>query len=420
MTDFDVEDLEELTRRQYESPALEYDYDPTYYDPSDTDEELDRLRPGGNEEQTTWGYLGLLGVLFVLLVGFAWACNERGESGLTATQAVEEERESAALTPVRLTIDIAGDTVTVRGSVPDDGARSQIIATTEAVYDSANLIDELTVDPATTLEDGSVSVSGVALEDDDRPDRLRNALVDDLALTDGGLTIERSEVAAAVPVTVDVVVDGSSVVLSGAVPDEDSITQLIEAATAVWGGGAVDGSGLTVGDRSWTNGRVRLTGTVPGGDERYLGLEAEVQSRLGALISVESAGLQQVDSTETLNELEEQIKAALEESPILFDPQSSEIQSASDEVLETIAAILQAAPANAIEVVGHTDDLGPDDENLLLSQERAEAVVARLVELGVDESLLNARGEGERFPLVENDSDENRALNRRIEFLLIQ
>lgn len=419
MTDFDVDDLKELTKTQYQSPVLEYDYDPTYYDPSDAEEDLQKRRPGDNEEQTSWVYLGLLGVLFVLLVGSAWALTDRGDDGLTGTDAVEEEGEAAVLAPVRLTIDIAGDTVTVRGSVPDDGARTQIIATAEAVYGPANLIDELTIDPATTLEDGSVSVSGVALEDDDRPDRLRTALIDDLGLTDGGLTVERSS-AAAVPVTVDVVVDGSSVVLTGAVPDEDSITELVEAAAAVWADGTVDGGGLSVGDRSWTDGRVRLSGTVPAGDERYLDLEAEIQSRLGALVSVESAGVQQIDSTGTLNELEEQIKAALEDSPILFDPQSSEIQSASDQVLETIAGILQSAPAGAIEVVGHTDDLGPDEENLLLSQARAEAVVSRLVELGVEESLLNARGEGERFPLVENNSDENRALNRRIEFILIQ
>lgn len=419
MTDFDVEDLKKLTRKQYESPELEYDYDPTYYDPADVDEDLDRVGPGSSEEQTTWGYLGLLGVLFVLLVGFAWACNEREDEAPTAVDAVEDEGETAALTPVRLTIEVNGDTVTVRGSVPDEGARDQIIATAEAVYDSANLIDELTVDPSTTLEEGSVSVDGVALEDDDRPDRLRDALVDDLDLTDGGLTVERSA-SNAMPVTVDLVLDGSSVALTGAVPDEDSVVQLTEAAVAVFGGDEVDGSALTVDDRSWTDGRVRLSGSVPAGDERYLDFEDEIHSRLGALIVVESDGVQQVDNRGTLDDLEEQIRVALEESAILFDPQSAEIQSASDGVLETIAGILQSAPAGAIEVVGHTDDLGPDDENLLLSQQRAEAVVARLIELGVDESRLNARGEGERLPLVENDSDENRALNRRIEFTLIQ
>jgi outer membrane protein OmpA-like peptidoglycan-associated protein len=70
-------------------------------------------------------------------------------------------------------------------------------------------------------------------------------------------------------------------------------------------------------------------------------------------------------------------------------------------------------------VVGHTDDLGPDDENLVLSQQRAEAVKTRLVELEVEESRLNARGEGEQFPLVPNDSPANRELNRRIEFKLL-
>ncbi|MDH3294963.1 MAG: OmpA family protein, partial [Acidimicrobiia bacterium] len=72
-----------------------------------------------------------------------------------------------------------------------------------------------------------------------------------------------------------------------------------------------------------------------------------------------------------------------------------------------------------VEIVGHTDDLGPEDENLILSQDRADAVKARLVELGIEETRLTARGEGEQSPLIDEDTPEARARNRRIEFRLI-
>ncbi|MGI9613988.1 MAG: OmpA family protein, partial [Acidimicrobiales bacterium] len=88
-------------------------------------------------------------------------------------------------------------------------------------------------------------------------------------------------------------------------------------------------------------------------------------------------------------------------------------------VLADIAESLNRVPDVPFEVVGHTDDVGEEQDNLLLSEQRAEAVVERLAELGVDPGRMTARGEGETNPIADNNTDEGKAANRRIEFILV-
>jgi len=73
-----------------------------------------------------------------------------------------------------------------------------------------------------------------------------------------------------------------------------------------------------------------------------------------------------------------------------------------------------------ISVNGHTDDLGDDEQNRVLSQNRADAVKAFLIEKGVNSDRINAIGFGESKPKVANTSDTNRAKNRRTEFEIIE
>lgn len=82
--------------------------------------------------------------------------------------------------------------------------------------------------------------------------------------------------------------------------------------------------------------------------------------------------------------------------------------------------LLNKNPQRKIEVGGHTDDVGDDASNLSLSQRRAEAVKDYLVKNGVAESRVQAKGYGETQPQVPNDSDINRAKNRRTEFLVVE
>ena len=82
----------------------------------------------------------------------------------------------------------------------------------------------------------------------------------------------------------------------------------------------------------------------------------------------------------------------------------------------TAAAAINAAPGISVEVVGHTDDQGAAGANQELSEARAQAVLDRLVELGVDADRLAARGAGEDEPVDDNETAEGRAANRRIAF----
>jgi outer membrane protein OmpA-like peptidoglycan-associated protein len=72
-----------------------------------------------------------------------------------------------------------------------------------------------------------------------------------------------------------------------------------------------------------------------------------------------------------------------------------------------------------LEIGGHTDDVGPPDQNVALSQRRAASVAAYMAAKGVDAARLTATGYGEADPLYPNDTDADRARNRRIEFKVL-
>ena len=105
---------------------------------------------------------------------------------------------------------------------------------------------------------------------------------------------------------------------------------------------------------------------------------------------------------------------------VQFDTGKATIKSDSHELLDTIAALMARYPGiKQVQVQGHTDSDGDDDANLKLSQSRTEAVVEYLVGKGVEPGRLEAKGFGETVPLVENDTPENKAKNRRVEFKIL-
>jgi outer membrane protein OmpA-like peptidoglycan-associated protein len=89
----------------------------------------------------------------------------------------------------------------------------------------------------------------------------------------------------------------------------------------------------------------------------------------------------------------------------------------SFKILDEIVQILKDNPRISLEVQGHTDNVGSAPYNEKLSQSRADSVRAYLVAHGIDPSRLVAKGYGMNKPLVPNNSDANRALNRRVQFI---
>ncbi len=101
-----------------------------------------------------------------------------------------------------------------------------------------------------------------------------------------------------------------------------------------------------------------------------------------------------------------------------FEAGSAEITDASAAILDRAARALAARPGLTLLVVGHSDNRGGIDDNMALSRRRAEAVRAALVERGVAADRLEARGVGFLAPVTANDSEQGRALNRRVELVL--
>lgn len=91
----------------------------------------------------------------------------------------------------------------------------------------------------------------------------------------------------------------------------------------------------------------------------------------------------------------------------------------SERTLDALGAVLLRYPALRIEVGGHTDNVGSDATNDRLSQRRAESVVDYLTAYGVSRDRLSAVGYGERQPVAANTSETGRALNRRVEFVVL-
>lgn len=123
-----------------------------------------------------------------------------------------------------------------------------------------------------------------------------------------------------------------------------------------------------------------------------------------------------VGSADTRNKLISE--GSYSTSGILFDPNSDKIKAESYGTIKDIANILSENTNLRVKIIGHTDSDGDDARNMELSQKRAIAVKAMLVkEFNIDSSSLETDGKGETQPSVKNDSAENKAQNRRVEFV---
>lgn len=103
---------------------------------------------------------------------------------------------------------------------------------------------------------------------------------------------------------------------------------------------------------------------------------------------------------------------------VLFDTDQAVLHPGAQQNLYQVVTFLREHPDRAVLVEGHTDSVGSEDYNQGLSQRRADVVAAFLVKNGVDSSRVNARGYGESFPAVANDTAAGRQQNRRVELVI--
>jgi len=102
---------------------------------------------------------------------------------------------------------------------------------------------------------------------------------------------------------------------------------------------------------------------------------------------------------------------------IHFEYNKATIRGESFPVLDAVAEILKKTPKVKLEIQGHTDNRGTAGYNKGLSDRRAASVLKYLVEHGIDPGRLASHGYGFERPMVPNDTDINRALNRRVQFV---
>ena len=105
---------------------------------------------------------------------------------------------------------------------------------------------------------------------------------------------------------------------------------------------------------------------------------------------------------------------------ISFATGSAEIEGeVSFAILDQVSSVLRSRSEIILSIEGHTDNIGGEEYNLDLSRRRAESIVAALVERGIDAARITSEGYGFGRPLVENDTPEHRAQNRRVEFHIV-
>ena len=117
-----------------------------------------------------------------------------------------------------------------------------------------------------------------------------------------------------------------------------------------------------------------------------------------------------------MQHIREGIKVKIEN--LFFATNKTYILPQSEQSMSDLANFLLDNPSVKIHVVGHTDAVGTDEANQILSEGRANSVRNDLIKRGVAAERITAEGKGEKEPVADNDTEEGRQLNRRVEFTI--
>jgi outer membrane protein OmpA-like peptidoglycan-associated protein len=105
---------------------------------------------------------------------------------------------------------------------------------------------------------------------------------------------------------------------------------------------------------------------------------------------------------------------------IYFDFNSADLRPESKIVIEEFKNFLFENPTIKVSIQGHTDNVGNDQDNLILSESRARSVYQHLLDLGMPANRIDYKGFGESKPVVSNATESGRSRNRRTEFVIIE
>lgn len=106
-------------------------------------------------------------------------------------------------------------------------------------------------------------------------------------------------------------------------------------------------------------------------------------------------------------------------SGILFDINQTDLKTNARNNIENLATSLKNNPETDILIVGHTDATGTENYNMKLSERRAAAVKSYIIGQGVPSTRLSTQGRGEMEAIADNETESGRALNRRVEIVIV-
>ncbi|HSC53635.1 MAG TPA: OmpA family protein [Phnomibacter sp.] len=113
------------------------------------------------------------------------------------------------------------------------------------------------------------------------------------------------------------------------------------------------------------------------------------------------------------------LNSSVELKNILFETKSFKLNPASNIELDKLVKLLQDNPSLKLQINGHTDNVGKPQDNIVLSTNRAKAVVEYLVAKGISKTRLSFKGYGATKPIADNKTEQGRAKNRRTELLVV-
>lgn len=241
------------------------------------------------------------------------------------------------------------------------------------------------------------------------------------------------------PFTFGASVDDAAITLEGFVPSEDARTTILDDLSALYPGREVTetlaiAEGAPEGFLETVQAGLRSLGRLAVGRLAISGSEARISgdafydgSRESVASDFSTTAPQAFDIASDIGVLDPpqairpfacqvQFRRLLAGNTIRFETGSASINTLSNGLLDRLVRVLQSCPDATVEIGGHTDAQGSDDANMTLSEARAQSVSDYITNAGIPEGRLIAVGYGETDPIADNETEEGRAQNRRIEF----
>jgi len=350
--------------------------------------------------------------------------------------------------------------VTLGGNAPLPAIKVRLLDAARGAANGAEIVDEMSlargaparfdaaalllIDQVSKLKEGTISLANtkVTLEGSARELGGREAIAAALKNLPEGYTVEKNALYAP-PYLFQVNKDpvASTLTLSGYVPDNATHAAIVAAIGRKFVGEKIEDKlkasagapqGFLAAATLALSGLSRLsTGTLTiqdrniklAGDVLYTGASTRIGEDLAAKLP---QGWQQkaeltvkpVAAPVNATICQQLLTELLAKGTIWFETGKATIDPDSAGLLDRLIETVLRCPASQIEISGHTDSDGDKDANLALSSRRAQAVADYFIKAGIPKERITAIGLGSERPVASNDTDEGKARNRRIEFLV--